>query len=346
MGVQLGTSEHPRKYAIRMHEAHAEESTRNRVSCEEMQKDTQPPAIESINEDVCAPLDILSRRIFDRTRVHNYRGRFDPRVHTLEHSLGQFYWSYIGAMKHEVYTHPNWEFECAQLRQVSTKYWCAWDTLTDEMKKQYKANERAVLFEILQIAAVVVSTTNATTSPFMAAALGMHIVGILLDEAAAECDDNTFPVLAIRYTENQFVIMVGDSHQLSPKISTPNQESSFKRELTTPLFTRLIKVGFSVGEIYKQSRIVPDIVNWLARWPTIRSSPPRRKLRMKPANPRYNFAKLSRVVIRSRRPAASISSTILRVDGITRESQYWIEVQSIYTMTTSRMIQELLKIKS
>ena len=50
---------------------------------------------------------------------------------------------------------------------------------------------------------------------FLAEAVKDHTIGIVQDERASERDDNLWPVFAVPYSKDPFVVMVGDGAQLA-----------------------------------------------------------------------------------------------------------------------------------
>lgn len=62
----------------------------------------------------------------------------------------------------------------------------------------------------------------------------------------------------------RFVVMVRGVKQLPPHAFTPDEKSAYKKDLQCPMFTRLIKVGFPVGQLHYQSRMCPDIAGMVS----------------------------------------------------------------------------------
>ncbi|KIW16704.1 hypothetical protein PV08_03893 [Exophiala spinifera] len=150
-----------------------EESIRNHVFIDDRRKPNGRPEIEDCDPAEISGLDLAARRHFDS-------GRF-------------FIW-YIGIVRHPEYTHPNADEHFADLRHRSRRYWTD-EEMDKEAKAAYKADLGGVFMEIFRQPSALITPTFAGSSPFIEKAIGNHVAGVILDEAASERDDNWYPTL-------------------------------------------------------------------------------------------------------------------------------------------------------
>lgn len=141
--------------------------------------------------------------------------------------------------------------------------------------------------------------------------------------------------------------MVGDEKQLAPHVFTPKRESAYRRELMCTMFVRLIKSGFPVGHLYHQGRMVPDIAGMVSAlyYQNLLTSSPKTWPSNRPYAREFgNWAKKKWRLTQGRNVVV-----VDHVKGPYNETQITSggsKYNQLYSLTTSQLLQDLLKIKA
>lgn len=121
--------------------------------------------------------------------------------------------------------------------------------------------EKEILVEFMQKASVIACTTYMAGSTFVSQAVSNDLVGIIIDDASHEKDENLLPLFAMRLPNYTFMAMIGDAKQLAPPMLLDAKASVFIKELHLPCHGRLQLAGFNCSNFFHQSRSLTDIAD-------------------------------------------------------------------------------------